>query len=90
MKIKPVNVKSSTYIDSGKEINDKDPKFKIRDIVIISEHKNIFANGYVLNWSEEVFVTKKVKSTGSWTYFISDLKDKQIVVTFYENELQKK
>ena len=41
MKIKPVDVKSSTYIDSGKEINDKDPKFKIRDIVIISEYKNI-------------------------------------------------
>ena len=25
VKMKPVNVKSSTYIESSKEINDKDP-----------------------------------------------------------------
>ena len=35
IKMKPVNVKSSTYIDSSKEINDEDPKFKIGDIVRI-------------------------------------------------------
>ena len=29
IKIKPFDVKSSTYIDSSKEINNKDPKFKI-------------------------------------------------------------
>ena len=28
IKMKPVDVKSNTYIDSSKEINDKDPKFK--------------------------------------------------------------
>ena len=43
IKMKPTYVKSSTYIDSSKEINDKDPKFKIGDIVRISKHKNIFA-----------------------------------------------
>ena len=32
IKMKPVDVKSSTYIDSSKEINDKDPKFKIYDV----------------------------------------------------------
>ena len=55
IKMKPVDVKSSTYIDSSKKINDKDPKFKIGDIVRISKFKNIFAKGYVPNWSEEVF-----------------------------------
>ena len=30
--MKPVDVKPSTYIDSSKEIIDKDPKFKIGDI----------------------------------------------------------
>ena len=35
IKMKPVDVKSSTYINSSKEINDKDPKFKIGDIVRI-------------------------------------------------------
>ena len=46
---KPVDVKSSTYINSSKEINNKDPKFKIFYTVRISESKNILAKGYVPN-----------------------------------------
>ena len=42
IKIKPVDVKSSTYIDSSKEMNDKYPKFKIGDIVRISKYKKEF------------------------------------------------
>ena len=57
IKMKPVDIKSYTYINSGKEINDKDPKFKVGNNVRISKYKNIFAKGYVPNWSEEVFVT---------------------------------
>ena len=34
-KMKPVDVKSNTYIKSSKEINDEDRKFKIGDIVRI-------------------------------------------------------
>ena len=63
IKMKSVDVKSSTYIDSSKEINDEDPKFKIVDIVRISKYKNVFAKGYVTNWSEEDFVIAKVKNT---------------------------
>ena len=48
------------YIDSSKEINGKDPKFKIGDIVRISKYKNIFGKRYVANLSEEVSVIKKV------------------------------
>ena len=55
-------MKLSTYIDSSKEINDEEPKFKIEDIVRISKYKNIFAKGYVSNWSEEVFVIKRLKT----------------------------
>ena len=55
IKVKPVDVKSSTYIDSSKEINDQDPKFKIGDVVRISKYKNIFAKDYIPNWSEEAF-----------------------------------
>ena len=43
--MKPVDVKNNTYIDFGKESNDKDPKFKIGDHVRISKYKNIFAKG---------------------------------------------
>ena len=45
--MKPVHVKSNTYINSNKEINDDDPKFKIYDIVRISRYKNNFVKGYV-------------------------------------------
>ena len=90
IKIKPVDIKSSTHIDSSKEINDKDPKFKIGDIVRISKYKNVFAKGYVSNWSDEVFVIKKVKNTVPWTYVVSDLKGEEIIGNFYEKELQKK
>ena len=63
IKRKPVDVKSNTYIVSSKETNDKNPKFKIGDNVRISKYKNVFAKGYTPNWSEEVFVIKKVKNT---------------------------
>ena len=84
-----VDVKSNTYIDSCKEINDKNPKFKIGDIVRISKYKNIFATGYLPNWSEKIFVIKKVKNTVPWTYVMSDLNREEIVGTFYGKELQK-
>ena len=29
IKMKPVDVKSNTYINSSKEINDKNPKFEV-------------------------------------------------------------
>ena len=54
IKMKPVDVKSNTYIDSSKEIINKDPKFEIDGIVRISKYKNIFAKGYTRNWSDEV------------------------------------
>ena len=47
--MKPVEVKSNTYINSSKEIIDKDPKFKVGDIIRISKYKNIFAKGYAPN-----------------------------------------
>ena len=87
--MKPVDVKSSEDIVSNKEINDKDPKFKIADIVRISKHKNIFSKAYVPNWSEKVFVIKKVKNTVPWTYVVSDLKGEGFAGTFYKTELQK-
>ena len=87
--MKPVDIKSNRYTDSSKDINNKYPKFKTGDTVRISKYKNIFAKGYIPNWSEEIFVIKKVKDNVSWTYPISDLKGKEIVGTIYKKELQK-
>ena len=44
--MKHVDVKSNTHIDFNKEINNKDPKVKIGDFVVIWKYKNIFAKGY--------------------------------------------
>ena len=89
IKMKPIDLKDNTYINTSKEINNKDPKFKVGDHVRISKYKNIFAKGYMPNWSEEVFVIKKVKNTIPWTYVINDLNGEEIIGTFYEKELQK-
>ena len=64
--------------------SDKDPKFTIDDHVRISKYKNIFAKGCTRNYSEEVFVIKKVKNAVPWTYAINDLEE-EIIQTFYEN-----
>ena len=50
---------------------------------------NIFAKGNTPNWSEEIFVVKKVKKTVPWTYVINDLNGEETIGTFYEKELQK-
>ena len=89
IKMNPVDVKDDTYIDSSKEVNDKDPKFQVGDHVRISKHKSIFAKGYTPNWSKEVFVISKIKNTVPWTYVVNDLNGEEIIETFYEKELQK-
>ena len=89
IKMKPVDVKDNTYIDSIKEVNDKDSRFKVGDHVRISKYKNIFAKGYTPNWSDEVFVIKEVKNIVPWTYVINDLNGEEIIGTFYQKEIQK-
>ena len=84
IKMKPIDVTDNTYINTDKETNDKDPKFKVGDRVGISKYKNIFAKCYTRNWSEEVFVIKKVKNPVPWTYVINDLNCEEIMSTFYE------
>ena len=84
IKMKSVDVKNNAYIDSSKKVNDKDPKFEVGDHVRISKYKNIFAKGYTPNWSEEVFVIKKVKNTVPWKYVVNDLNGIEIIGTFFE------
>ena len=51
IKMKPIDVKNNTYLDSKKEVNNEDPKFKVGDHVRISKYKNIFSKRYTPNWS---------------------------------------
>ena len=86
IKMKPIDVKDNTYIDFEKEVNNKDPIFKVGHYVRISKYKNIFTTAYMPNWSQEVFIINKIKNTVPWTY---DLNDEEIIGKFYEKELQK-
>ena len=67
IKMKHIDVKSSSYAEYNVDSKDKDPKFKVGDHVRVSKYKNIFAEGYTRNWSEKVLVISKIKNTVPWT-----------------------
>ena len=46
IKIKPLDVKSDTYINFSVESNIKKPKSKVDDYMQMSKCKSIFAKGY--------------------------------------------
>ena len=87
----PIDVKDNKYINADKEVNGRNPKFKVGNHVRISKYKHIFAKSYTPNWSEEkVGLIKKISfKTVLWTYVINDLNGEQIIGTIYEKELQK-
>ena len=87
--MKPVDVGDNSFAEYNEESNEKDPKFKVGYHVQMSKFKNVFAKGYTPNWSEEIFIVKKIKNTIPWTYVISDLNGEEIVGNFYEKELLK-
>ena len=86
IKMKPIEVISDSYGEYNEDPNKNDPKFNVGDSVRISKCKNIFAEGYTQNWSEEVFIISKIKNTVPWTYVISDLNGEPIAGSFYEKE----
>ena len=78
-RMKPIDVKDNTYINIGKDVNDENPKFKVGDHVRILKYKNIFAKGYTPNWSEEIFMIKKIKNT---IPLINDLNGEKLLEHF--------
>ena len=80
IKMNPVDIKEKTYINFNKGNNYKDLKCKVVDYVRISKYKNIFPEGYLPNWKEEVFIIKKLKI----------LNGGEVIGTFYEKKLNKK
>ena len=93
--MKPIDVKDNTYADSmelhsKKEVNDKDPKFKVGGHVRISKYKNIFAKGYTANWSEEVFISSRTKNAVPWTCVFNYFNGKEIIGIFYVKQKYKK
>ena len=80
-----VDVKSSTYINSSGKVNNKDPKFKISDIVRISKYKKIFPNDSLQIDLKKFFELITVP----WTNVINDLNGEEIIGTFYKEKFQK-
>ena len=86
IKMKPVDVNSSTYIDFIIENYDK---FKGCNQVRISKYKNFLQKTTLHIGLKKVLQLKKVKHAVPWTYVICDLNGKEIFRTFYKKELQK-
>ena len=82
IKMKPVDIKDNTYIDFKKDVSDKNPKFKVGDHVRISKCNNIFAKGYMPNWSEEIIIIKKLKILYHGHMFLMTLMVKKLLVHF--------
>ena len=65
------------------------PKFEVGDKVRISKWKRGFEKGFTPNWTEEIFVVKKVLHTKPITYRLKDLLEDDVEGSFYDQELQK-
>ena len=87
--MKPLDLKSNTYINFSKETNDKVLKFKNGDIVRISKCKNILANSYFPDWCEDVFWLKKLKTLFCGQMLLVILKVKQFFERFTKNNCKK-
>ena len=83
IKMKPKDV---GYIDKH---NKKSARYNVGDRARISRFKNIFAKGYTLNWSREIFIINKINDTVPYTYNLKDLNDEEILASFYDRELRK-
>ena len=89
IKMKPIDVKASTYIDFDIENNHKGPKLKVGDHVRIWKYKNIFAQDHTPNWSEEFFIFKKVRNSIPWAHVIHDLNREKFIATFHEKKYKR-
>ena len=89
IKMEPVDLKSNTYINSSKEINDKDPKFKIGDTVRISKYKNIFTKGHVLNWLKKFLCLKNLNKLCHGHILLLILTEKILLERFTKENWEK-
>jgi len=63
-------------------------KYRVNDCVRISRTKNTFERGYEKNFSEEIFIVKRVtQRQGIYTHVLQDLNGEEIDGFFYAEEL---
>ena len=61
IKMKPIDVKDNTYINTTIETNDKDPKFKVGDRVRISKYKTFLPKATLQIGLKKYLLLKKLK-----------------------------
>ena len=90
IKMKPVDVKSSLYINSSKDINDEDPKFKIGNVLKKSRYKNILAksNGFQIGLKKFSWL-KSLKTLCCRRMLFVILKVKKLLERFTEKNFKK-
>lgn len=76
------------YMNDYKEKEKRKNKFKVGDLIKISNEKLRFEKGYTARWSNENFKVSKVLPTNPTTYFLQDLKGEDINGSLYTEELQ--
>jgi len=64
-------------------------RFVVGDHVRLSEAKQVFAKGYLPNWTEEIFTVSRVLNTLPVQYKVQDYREEEIEGSFYGEELQK-
>lgn len=94
--IAPININRdnekeilSKIYQSIKTTDAKPPKYRVGDFVRISKYRKQFSKGYIPNWSNEIFKIRKVNLNSPNTYLLQDMKNNDILGTFYTQELQK-
>ena len=82
IKMKPVDVKDNTYISFKKEVSDKNPKFKVGDLVRISKYKNISLKGICQIGQKKYLLLRKLKILYHGYMFLMTLMVKKLLVSF--------
>ena len=90
IKMKPGDLKLSTYIDFSKEINEKDVKFEVGDTLKISKYKTFLQKDMFEIGLKKILWLKKVKNTVPWTYFINDLNEEKLLKGFTKTNSKNK
>ena len=67
----------------------KEPTLRVGDTVCISKARLAFKKGYLAQWTEEIFIIVKRKSTQPPTFVLADYGGEVLKGTFYPQELQK-
>ena len=87
--MKPVDVKSSTYTDSRKEINYRDPKFKIGNFVRISKYKTILQKVTLQIGQNKFLWLEKLKILWRGHILLVILKEKKLLERFAKRNYKK-